>query len=301
MTLSVVVSTLNDRERLLPCLDTLDRCLPASAEVVVVNGPSSDGTTGAVREREDVDVLVEISDRSESVSRNAGLDVATGDAVAFVAGEYLVDPTWYDAVDVALKAGADVVTGPVGSRDASAEATKSRRIAGRSITPFAGDNVAFDRTVIEALDGFDERLETESAKDSAHRLAGLGFGVTWSAEMSVRPEVGTDGGSTDPDWGAQYRSLSYRLAKNYGPRPWVLARAVGSAVVDGVDSARGLITGRTTPTGWFGNGTDVAVNLAGGLADGLRARYRDRTARRNPHGLSSRHDRAVQVYDSREE
>jgi len=86
MELSVVVSTLNDRERLLSCLDALTERTPSSTEVIVVNGPSSDGTTGVVRDSGDVDVLVEISERNSSVSRNAGLEVATGDIVAFLDG-----------------------------------------------------------------------------------------------------------------------------------------------------------------------------------------------------------------------
>ena len=54
MQLSVVVPTLNARRRLVACLDALAAVAPES-EVVVVNGPSADGTTGIVREREDVD------------------------------------------------------------------------------------------------------------------------------------------------------------------------------------------------------------------------------------------------------
>jgi len=37
-----------------------------------------------VRDRDDVDVLVEISDRTVNVARNAGIEVATGDIVALV-------------------------------------------------------------------------------------------------------------------------------------------------------------------------------------------------------------------------
>ncbi|WP_290810091.1 glycosyltransferase family 2 protein [Halovivax sp.] len=299
MKLSVVVSTLNDRERLLPCLDALAEQLPSETETIVVNGPSSDGTTGAVRERAEVDVLVEISDRYRSVSRNAGIEVATGETIAFLGDEYAVEPTWYDAVEAAVEADADVVTGPVKHHPSGDAETEPRRIAGRSVTTFAGDNVAFDRNVIEALDGFDEYLETGSTDDCAHRVAALDFDVTWSGAMAVRSEVGTDGGSADPEWGGRYRSLNYRLAKNYGPRPSVLARSAGSALSDGLGDARGLLSGRTTPTSWFANGVDVAVNSLGGLKDGVVARYRDRSSRKNPNGVSSRHDRAVQVYDRR--
>ncbi|ELY71488.1 glycosyltransferase family 2 protein [Natrinema versiforme] len=299
MELSVVVSTLNDRERLLSCLDALAERTPASTEVVVVNGPSSDGTTGVVRERDDVDVLVEISERNAGVSRNAGFEFATGDVVAFLDGEYAIDHSWYAAIEESIADETPIVTGPVTGGPVGADLQSPRRVAGRSVSLFHGDNVAFERSVLESLDGFDEYLEEESERDCAHRVAGLGHEVSWAATMAARCEVGTDGGRADPDWGATYRSLSYRLAKNYGLRPAVLARTAGSALRDGLSGVRRLASGEATPTGWVGDGTDVAANVTRGLWDGVRARYADRSSKRNPNGLSTRHDRAVRVYDRR--
>ncbi|TYT61445.1 glycosyltransferase family 2 protein [Natrialba swarupiae] len=302
MELSVVVSTLNDREQLLTCLDALADRTPSSTEVIVVNGPSSDGTTGAVRERADVDVLVEISERNPNVSRNAGLGVADGDTVAFLDGEYTVEPGWYDAIERSLETGSDVVAGPItGETPYDRDPNSPRTVAGRRVFAFDADNVAFDRTVLSALDGFDEYLEIDGERDCAHRIAGLGFDVAWSAEMAVRSEFGADGGTPEPEWGTRYRSITYRLAKNYGPRPTVLGRTAFRAVRDGLSGIRRVVSGDVTPTDWFSDGVDVVANAAAGNRDGLRARYSDRSARRNPNGLSSRHDRAVRVYDRREE
>src|SRR6056297_1943844 len=97
MELSVVVPTLNGRERLASCLDALASHAP-DAEVVVVNGPSADGTTGMVQDRADVDVLVELADRSINCARNAGLDHAAGETVAFVNHTLSVCDTWCEAV-----------------------------------------------------------------------------------------------------------------------------------------------------------------------------------------------------------
>ncbi|RQH03223.1 glycosyltransferase family 2 protein [Natrarchaeobius oligotrophus] len=299
MELSVVVSTLNDREQLLSCLDALAERTPPSTEVIVVNGPSSDGTSGIVRERADVDVLVEISERNPNVSRNAGLGVATGDVVAFLDGECTVEASWYDAIERSLETECDVVTGPITGRKSIGD-DGTRTVVRRRVTFFDADNVAFDRTVLSALDGFDEYLEDDGARDCAHRVAGLGFEVSWEGEMAVRSEIGADGGTPTVDWGARYRSLSYRLAKNYGPRPSVVARTVASALRDGVGGVRRVVSGEETPTGWVADGIDVVTNAAAGLRDGLRARYADRSARRNPNGLSVRHDRAVRLYDRRE-
>ncbi len=297
MKLSVVVTTLNDRESLVTCLDAIASQLPSEGELIVVNGPSTDGTTGTVRERGDVDVLVEISERTRSVARNAGIEAATGDAIAFVHPEYTVESGWYTAIETALATGADVLTGPLKRTDEANVETDPVTIAGRSITMYTSGNVAFDRDVLDRLDGFDEYLTRSSTRDCAHRIADAGYTVTWSGEMAVRGDP--TGNSRTVDWGARYRSLAYRLAKNYGPRPTVFGRTIASGLMDGFSDARGLISGETTPTAWIRNGIDVVGNSVTGLKDGLVTRYRDRSIRRNPNGVSSRHDRAVQVYDRR--
>ncbi len=300
MELSVVVSTLNDREQLLTCLDALADRTPSSTEVIVVNGPSSDGTTGAVRERADVDVLVEISERNPNVSRNAGLGVADGDTVAFLDGEYTVEPGWYDAIERSLETGSDVVAGPI-TGETRTTATRIR------LAPSpAGASSPSTRTTSRSIGPSSRRwtASTSTSRSTASAIVhtaspGSGFDVAWSAEMAVRSEFGADGGTPEPEWGTRYRSITYRLAKNYGPRPTVLGRTAFRAVRDGLSGIRRVVSGDVTPTDWFSDGVDVVANAAAGNRDGLRARYSDRSARRNPNGLSSRHDRAVRVYDRR--
>ncbi|WP_299264095.1 glycosyltransferase family 2 protein [Halorientalis sp.] len=300
MDLSVVVPTLNGRERLSGCLDALaDHAF--DAEVVVVNGPSSDGTTGMVRERDDVDLLVDIADRRLNAARNAGLDRATGDVIAFVNHELAVEPDWQSALEVGIET-ADVVTGPTHQElkaGMTTESVESTTVKGRTVTYFNGDNAAFSRAALDAVDGFDEYLLTGGARDVAHRLAGHEYEVTWRGDMSVRGEYGTDGGVTDTDWRWKYRSLAYRLTKNYGVRPTVVRRLVGHALRDAGSALRDVAGGLIEPSQWFGNGRDVLAGLAVGLKDGVGARWRDRTPARNPNGRADRTDRAVSVYDWR--
>ena len=299
MDVSVVVPTLNDREELSGCLDALASETPA--ELVVVNGPSTDGTSGMVRDRGDVDVLVEIDDRNINVARNAGLDRARGDAVAFVNPTLSVKDGWLDAVTTALS-DADVVTGPAHEQlkaGVTTETVESRTIRGRVVTYFDGGNAAFSRQAVEALDGFDEYLVVGGARDAAHRLSGLDFGVAWSPKMCVVRETATDGGMIRRDWRWRYRSLSYRLVKNYGVRPSVIYRTARHAIGDAIDAFRDVARGDAKPTAWLGNGRDVVVGAIGGMKAGTRARYSDRSPRRNPNGWSTRTDRAVSVYDRR--
>ena len=297
MDLSVVVPTLNDREQLVGCLDALSAQAP-DAEVVVVNGPSTDGTTGMVRSRDDVAELVEIAERTVNVARNAGLLAATGDVVALIETDCRPADSWLAALESAIADGAEVVAGP-GDDSGGDRDPERRTIAGREVTYFDGGNVAFRRPIVEALDGFDEYLVTGGARDAAHRLAGMAREVRFDPGFAVTRDEESDAEPGERDWGWKYRALAYRLVKNYGPRPTVFRRTGNHAVADALAAGRHVARGKVVPSRWIGNGRDVLVGGAVGAKDGLRARLADRSPRRNPNGLSSRSDRAVERYDLR--
>jgi glycosyltransferase involved in cell wall biosynthesis len=298
MDLSVVIPTLNGRDQLVAGLDALATHVPG-AEVIVVNGPSTDGTTGMIRGRDDVDVLIEVSARTATVARNAGLEAATGDAVAILRYDLVVEPSWLAGVEDGLTE-ASVVTGPTHRTldgGMTTEKSERRTVGSREVTYFNGGNVAFRRPVLDALDGFDEYLETGGDRDAAHRLAGLGYGVAWRSEMGVRQEYSADGGVTD-DPGEEFRSLAYRLVKNYGVRPAATGTA-RRAVRDAVDAGFEVVRGDLDPTEWFATGRAVVGGVGRGTVDGVAARLRDRSPAHNPHGASDRADRAVTRYDWR--
>lgn len=307
MDISVVIPTLNGREQLAASLDAITEYAP-EVEVVVVNGPSADGTSGMVRDRDDVDVLVEIDERNVNVGRNAGIERASGDVIALVEYDLTIEEGWLDALRQGLATVPEdgdergAVTGPTHRRlraGVTTEKAETREIRGREVRYFGGGNVAFRREALEAIDGFDERLQTGGARDAAHRLAGLGYEVTWAPEMSVARELEADGGRAERDWRWRYRSLCYRLVKNYGPRPSILYRITRHAATDAVEAARDVAEGEGRPTQWLGNGRDVVLGTFSGVGRGLLARFADRTPRRNPSGWSARNDRAVAVHDRR--
>ncbi len=301
MELSVVVPTLNGRERLGETLDALAEHAP-EAEVVVANGPSADGTTGMVRARDDVAVLVEVSARTLNVARNAGIEAAGGDVIALVGQDAVVEPAWRGAITDGLAGGGAAVTGPARRQlraGVTAVAPERGTVAGREVTYFDGGNVAFRREALAAIDGFDEYLETGGARDVAHRLAGQNRRVVWRDGMCVRrPPAGDDSRDVD-EWGWKYRALAYRLAKSYGLRPAVVGRIVREAAGDGIERGRRVLDGEAPPTAWLGAGRAVLAGTVTGVSDGLVARSRDGSRSRNPHGLSRRHDRAVARYDRR--
>lgn len=296
MSLSVVVPTLNARDTLARCLDSLAEYAP-DAEVLVVNGPSADGTTGMVRERSGIAVLVELADRDINVARNAGIDRASGESIAFLDHRLTIGESWLSSITNGLGE-VDVVTGPTRPElDTAIEHPETTDIAGRTVSMLNPGNVAFRDTVLDELDGFDEYLPVGGMRDIAHRLAGYDFDVRWDGGIETTAQLDADGG--DRDWGWKYRSLAYRLVKNYNLRPTVVRRLLSHAGSDAYAELRRVFSGEAQPSRWLSNGRAVIGGLGRGIGAGLLARRRDKFPRRNPHGRSSRADRAVTVYDWR--
>lgn len=298
MDLSVVVPTLNGREELQRCLDALAE-RASDAETVVVDGPSSDGTTGMARTHPAVDALLAVPDRHPNAARNAGIEAAGGDAVAILDRSFAVEEGWVDAVRRGL-ADAPVATGPTHrslSPGVLSERAETETVASRSVTHFDPGNVAFRRSAIEAMDGFDEAMPVGDGRDVAHRLAGAGLDVGWEPEMSVRSEYGADGGGHEAAWGPRYRADAYTLCKNYGPRAGVAYRLGKRASLDAARELGAVGRARGTPSDWLASGRAVLSGLARGSVAGLRARHRDPAPRRNPNGVSSSRDRVLKRYE----
>jgi hypothetical protein len=214
MDLSVVVPTLNGRTQLLRCLDALSAHAPA-AEVIVVNGPSTDGTSGAVREREDVDVLVEIADRNLDVARNAGIEHASGEWIAFVSDEYSIEPAWFEALGEAAREEnrtrdsrlAGAVDSLAGAGTTLADATRSltdrsKRLATRARTDESTD----DPSEGSPTDGpADDAVPTEeeSPADDATEAPHTGTDDDDGTAESGPQKAKANGNDEDPTSGSQ--------------------------------------------------------------------------------------------------
>jgi hypothetical protein len=179
MRVSVVINTLNRRQWLAATLDALLVQTYPSFEVIVVDGPSIDGTTEMVRAGSWPVRLFRCPEAHLGKSRNIGLRHSAGDVVAFIDDDALPPADWitqlvagYHDHNVGGVGGAvfDVPSDRVVwglctcDRLGRPDARPSGEVdgfLGRGADPFvyfAGCNMSFRRTVLVAAGGFDERL-----------------------------------------------------------------------------------------------------------------------------------------------
>ena len=301
MQLSVIIPVFNQRPSLARCLDALENEI-ADEEIIVVNGPSTDGTSGMVHERTDVDVLVELSSRNVNVARNVGIRRSQYDGIVLFDPQHLVNPTWATTIRSILGTSADAISGPVTTE------TPMAPFDGSTGGMMAG-NLAVTRDALIALDGFDEYLTIGGTADFERRFGLQSFRLVWDSDMRVDRQHGDDPKAAvdawlhpnAPDWGTVYRSRTYRALKNDGLRPVPIGRLLAGALLDGIRSGQDVLRGNSQASWWYQNGWAVVRNVATGAWDGLRAQRTDRSGAGNPHGLSQSIEEAVVVdeYDWR--
>ncbi|GAB48113.1 glycosyltransferase family 2 protein [Mobilicoccus pelagius] len=106
-TISVVIPTLNEARNLELVLPEL----PADAEIVIVDGHSSDDTVATARRLRPDAVLVRQTRKGKGNALVCGFEAATGDIIVMFDADYSADPAEIPAFVDALKNGADFAKG----------------------------------------------------------------------------------------------------------------------------------------------------------------------------------------------
>lgn len=91
--LSIVIPTHQTRELTLRCVDSLQACLPASSEIIVVDDGSTDGTAEALHRRHPtVKVTVLTPGRGFTAAANLGMGQARGELLFLLNSDTEVEP-----------------------------------------------------------------------------------------------------------------------------------------------------------------------------------------------------------------
>jgi len=181
---SVVVCTHNGARTLPQCLDAVQSLSYPNFELIVVDDGSSDGSADIARSRGAT--LVEIEHRGLSAARNTGIERAGGEIVAFLDDDAFPDPDWLQYVAAQLQAnGHGGIGGPnippddglVADCVAAAPGGPIHvLISDREAEHVPGCNMAFRKSALEEIGGFDERF----------RVAGDDVDVCWRLQESGR-------------------------------------------------------------------------------------------------------------------
>jgi GT2 family glycosyltransferase len=193
--ISVVVCTHNGARTLPECLQRLGSLCYPNYETIVVNDGSTDGS-GDLARSHGVKVI-ETPHRGLSFARNAGIDAATGEIVAFLDDDAYPDHDWLHYVAASLRQGSNAGIGgpnippPEDSLVAECVAAAPGApihvlISDREAEHLPGCNMAFRTTALREVGGFDERFRAAGDDvDLCWRLQDAGETLGFSAGAVV--------------------------------------------------------------------------------------------------------------------
>ena len=177
--ITVVVCTLNRRESVERTLVALRQQTYTRYEVIVVNGPSTDGTSEMLDSFADRARIFDCAEASVSASRNVGVQGAAGEVVAFVDDDAIPRPDWLEHM---AKPFADPRIGAVGGPvfdvpldrfdwkictstrlgivnvDSPGPIAMYHSVGADPFPYLAGCNVGHRRTALRAIGGFNAAL-----------------------------------------------------------------------------------------------------------------------------------------------
>ena len=205
---TVVINTLNRSERLERTLIALRQLTYPTFEVVVVNGPSTDGTAEMLEQFVDRARVVTCVEANLGLSRNTGVQHAAGDIVVFIDDDAIPPADWIEFLVVPF---ADENVGAVGGpvfdvpraridweictcSRLGVPNTRSpapigcyRGVGSDPFAYLAGCNMSFRRSVLRELGGFDSNLSYGyDDVDICRRLNDAGYRIEYVESAIVR-------------------------------------------------------------------------------------------------------------------
>jgi GT2 family glycosyltransferase len=286
--LSIVVATCANPELVVHCVEAIQSSVTGAFEVIVVeNRPAGSAVEHTLEERFQDDQRIRYVEEHRpglSRARNAGLDVARGDLVAFTDDDVRVDPAWVPAIRAAFAATpkVDCVTGLIlpleletsaqllDERFASFGKGFVRRIYSLDAPPpdqplfpytagyfGSGANMAFRTKAIRDIGGFDPALGTGTRArgsedlDICIRLLHSGRSLAYEPAAIVwhrHPDTHAGVRRQVFDYGV---GLGAMLSKQIvmGPNRWaIVSRSLqGIRYYTNPESRKNVLRGRTFP------------------------------------------------------
>lgn len=189
MKVSVIVCTYNAKDELKECLESLENLDYRDKEIIIVNDASSDDTLEFLQKfknRTTLKTTIVTNERNRGVagSRNAGIQHAAGEIIAFTDADCVADCRWISEL-VKIYGQEDVAA--VGGRILDTRVTSIWNLASKGLNFVAssegyvsyiqGCNMSFDSSVLrkymfsdEIKYGYEETLLCDYLVDSGYKI-----------------------------------------------------------------------------------------------------------------------------------
>jgi glycogen(starch) synthase len=211
-TVSVIINTYNREQELCKAIESFSWQRHQNFELIVVNGPSTDGTRAMLERFSSKIRIAHCKEANLSMSRNIGLSLAMGEIIAYIDDDGIPEPDWLEEL---CKPYEDPAVGGVGGylRDHTGFAYQSKVVAcdryadahlfgsievahkagvsdrgpgSKLYFSPTGCNSSFRRSALKQIGGFDEEYAYFlDETDVAIRLIDNGWAVVYAPTAEV--------------------------------------------------------------------------------------------------------------------
>jgi GT2 family glycosyltransferase len=251
--ISVVVCSYNGARTITQCLDSLGKLVYPNYEVIVVNDGSTDATP-EIASRYPVR-LTSTPNRGLSAARNTGMEMATGEIVAYIDDDAYADPYWltylaatFLTTDHVGVGGPNLPPADDGELALAVAASPGGPVhvllSDSEAEHLPGCNMAFRKSALQAIGGFDRRFRTAGDDvDVCWRLRDPGWTLGFCAAALVwhhrrgsvhaywRQQVGYGRaeGLLEQKWPQRYNAAGHPswAGRLYGPSASLITRLRG--------------------------------------------------------------------------
>jgi glycosyltransferase involved in cell wall biosynthesis len=238
-TVSVVICTYNRSDLLERCLDYLQYQTNQNFEVIVVNGPSTDKTDDILQKYKKRIKIAENPERNLSISRNLGIELASGDLIAFIDDDALPFDDWIETIIREFNSRPLTLAGiggPVyyaGSFDFQMQDIGINKFAEVEINinsckvgkdgierSLLGTNTCFRAEYIRHIHGFDEQFDYFlDESELCFRLQLNNYIISYCPDLYLRHEFAQShnrSGKFDYNWFTICKNTAYYIAAYSG-------------------------------------------------------------------------------------
>jgi glycosyltransferase involved in cell wall biosynthesis len=188
MLISVIVTIRNEEHHIRGLLDSLV-AQEGPLEIIIVDAYSTDDTQPTVHEycRKHDFICLYLQGGTRGEGRNFGIELAKGEAVAFIDGDCVADPAWLREIRKDLKAGHEIVAGKT-IRTGKAQFAQLSRVElfyqGVDLT-FPSCNLAYRTDVVKEAGEFDTLFRTAEDIDLNYRAVRNGHKIHFNDKAIV--------------------------------------------------------------------------------------------------------------------
>ncbi|MGF1567781.1 MAG: glycosyltransferase [Nodosilinea sp.] len=238
-TVSVVICTYNRANYIERCLEYLQYQTNQSFEVVVINGPSKDKTEEVLRRYAGKIKIGSNPEQNLSISRNLGIELSSGDLIAFIDDDALPFDDWVDTLIQEFSRRPltfAALGGPVyyaGTLEFQAEDIGINQFAEIEVSidskkigkdgwrrSLLGTNTCFRADSLRDVGGFDEQFDYYlDESELCFRLQSQNHLVGYSPSLFVRHEFAQSSnrsGKYTYNWFSICKNIAYFIAKYSG-------------------------------------------------------------------------------------